>query len=763
MSPAGSVISIDTDWRFGPFTAGCDALEFDESGLETVSLPHTVVPLPWENWDPATWERKWVYRRHFDAPSDARGMRVFVDFGAAMTHAEPMLNGHALPDHLGGYLPFSREITDLVRAEDNVLVVALDSSFNLNVPPNRPAPYTSDSVDYWQPGGLHRRVSLRTVPQVFLSDVFARPVDVLDAGRRRVVVECTVDAAELPGDVRVAVQLRDATTSVAAAAVPVPIGGRGQTTVTTVLDGLADIALWDIDDPNLYTVSATLMIDGAAVHERSVRVGFREATFRKDGFFLNGRHVKLFGLNRHHLYPFTGAAMPDRVQRRDAEILRRDLNCNMVRCSHYPQAEAFFEACDELGLMAWEEAPGWVYLGDDEWKEFAYRDVGEMIRRDRNHPSIIIWGARLNETDDDVPLYTRTRDLAHELDDSRPTVGAMSGRMDTQDYVQDVFAEDDYNNSIGPDGHKQPEIEPPRTDRPYMISEAVGTLSGPGRFYRRIDSQEDQQSQALAHARVHNIVGGDDRYCGLLAWSGFDYESGTGKNIYHAVKYTGVVDLFRIPKPGATIYQAQADPRRKPVIAPAFYWDFGPTSPVTSLTAALICSNLDRLVLYIDDRHFATVTPDRVNYAHLPYPPSFVDFSRVDGRTRPELRIDGYLADSLVASRTFSADPAFDTLSVSADDPELVADGVDQTRVVLRAVDKYGAPRPYVGGQLRLAIDGPATLIGANPFPFADTGGAGAVWLRTMRGSAGSVTFSATHHALGTGATTIEVAAPSGM
>jgi beta-galactosidase len=760
---------LDTGWRFGPYARGSEEPEFDDRGLMTVTVPHTVARLSWRNWDPGAWEGTWIYRRRFDAPAGAGdtgadGNRVFVDFDGAMTHAKPVLNGRPLRDHLGGYLPFSREVTGLLRASGNLLAVTLDSSFNLNVPPSRPAPHRPESVDYWQPGGLYRRVWLRVTPPVFIAGVSAKPVHVLDATRRAVVVECVIDAASLPrGAARIDVELRepDGGRVISAAVAPVPIV-TGQVTVTATLDGLDNVTLWDVGEPHLYTVVTTLAVNGAPVHEKRVRIGFREADFRRDGFFLNGRRLKLFGVNRHHLYPFAGAAMPDRVQRRDAEIIRRELNCNMVRCSHYPQAEAFLDACDELGLMAWEEAPGWGYLGDDLWKGLVVRDVGEMVRRDRNHPSIIIWGARINETDDDVELYTRTREAARRLDDSRPTAGAMAGRLDTEEYVQDVFAEDDYSSSRGPGGQKRPELDRrgPRTDRPYLISEAVGTLSGPARFYRRTDTQRVQQGQALAHARVHDLAGSDDRYCGLLAWSGIDYESGTGRNVHDAVKYTGVVDLFREPKPGAAIYQAQVDPRVRPVIAPAFYWDFGRTSPVTRLKSAMICANLDRLVLSVGGERYATVTPDAEGYPYLPYPPSFVSFRRVDGRARPELRVDGYLGDSLVASRSFSSDPATDELSVRADDAELVADGVDATRVVFRAVDAYGAPRPYVSGQVSLAVNGPADLIGDNPFAFADAGGVGAAWIRTLPGAAGTITVRVSHPGLGSASAVIIALAP---
>jgi len=430
----------------------------------------------------------------------------------------------------------------------------------------------------------------------------------------------------------------------------------------------------------------------------------------------------------------------------------------MVRCSHYPQSEAFYDACDEVGLLAWEEAPGWQYLGDEAWKALAYRDVGEMIVRDRNHPSIIVWGARLNETPNDTALYTSTNELAHALDDSRPTAGAMAGLRLTTDYQQDVFAEDDYSSVTGPGGVKEPTLQPPvdGAGRPYLVTEAVGTLSGPARYYRRTDTQAVQQGQATAHARVHDIAASDDRYCGLLAWSGFDYPSGNG-NQYRGVKYTGVVDLFRVAKPGAAIYRAQADPRLTPVIAPAFYWDFGPVSPVTSLPSAMICANLDRLEVYVGGGHFATVTPDTAHYPHLAYPPSFADFRGVDGSSLPELRIDGYLGPDLVASRSLAADPSGDVLSLASDHAEIDGDGADATRLEFRAVDRYGAPRPYVTGQVTFDIEGPAVLVGDNPFDFAAAGGAAAVWIRSRPGSPGTVTVRASHPGLGRAVTQVRV------
>jgi beta-galactosidase len=766
--PAARVLPFNSGWLFGESTPGSDQPSFDDRDLVTVTLPHTVAPLSWRNWDPSSWEQVWVYRKHFDAPADVAGMRVFLDFAGALTNSTVTLNGKQVDDHLGGYLPFSCEITDRLQTNGNVLAVTLDSTFNLDVPPDRPAPAASTTTDFWQPGGIYRDVQVRAVPQVFLADVFAKPQNVLDPATRQASVQCTVDAAAVPnGSAQIAIELRDGDRPVASVTVPAPITATGRTTVDATLTGLDQITLWDVDAPRLYTVVATLVVNGAPLHDYRVRVGFREARFELDGFFLNGRRLKLFGVNRHQFFPFAGGSMPDRVQRRDAEILRNELNCTFVRCSHYPQAEAFYDACDELGLMVWEEVPGWGFFGDAAWQAAEQQNLHDMIVRDRNHPAIIVWGGMPNESGNHVPQYTAWNALAHSLDDSRPTGGDDNGfGSGAAGFEFDVFSHHDYSHHVGPDGQQVPDLRAPTdpANKPYLVCEAVGTLSGPARFYRRIDSQAVQQGQATAHARVHDIAFSDDRYCGLAAWSGYDYESGSGGNIFQKIKFTGVIDLFRVPKPGAAIYQAQVDPRVRPVIAPAFYWDFGPTSPIDQLGSAMICANLDRLEVFVGGSHFATATPDTTNYGHLPHPPSFVDFSGVDGSTHPELRIDGYLGGAKVISRSFSSDPGTDVLAAHADDPVLVGDGVDATRVEFRALDKFGAPRPYVGGQVTLSVDGPGVLVGDNPFAFGDAGGVGAVWVRTLANSPGTIRVRVAHPDLGAADVAIQVGqlSPSG-
>jgi beta-galactosidase len=504
----------------------------------------------------------------------------------------------------------------------------------------------------------------------------------------------------------------------------------------------------------LYEIVVTLLVNGQPWHDYRARIGFREARFALDGFFLNGRRLQIFGLDRHEIYPYVGAAMPPRVKRRDAEILRREFNCNFVRCSHYPQSEAFLEACDELGLMVWEELPGWQYIGDQAWQDLAVRDVQDMVRRDRHHPAVVIWGVRINESENNPALYRRTKEAARALDDTRPTSGAMN-RYSTKDWLQDVYAFDDYH--AAPDGSVG--VREPLPGVPYFLTEGVGQFAygaangGFGRKYRRAGDLKFQQQQAIWHAQIHDRGQRSPRNAGVVAWCAFDYASLL--NPHHAVKCPGVADVFRIPKLGASFYQAQVDPKVRPVIQPNFYWDFGPHSPAGPGDKAAIFSNCDRLELWVNGKLHASVLPDRENYPHLKYPPFFANLA-LAGAGKPELRLDGFLGTKRVLSRSFSSDTAQDQLWLKADDAELIADGSDATRLVFHAADKFGAPRPFAGGTVALDLSGPGVIVGDNPFRWDDSGGVGAVWIKTMPDRPGRIRVAATHAALG--AKSIEIA-----
>jgi beta-galactosidase len=746
--PTNLTFPLNANWLFGgQYMAGSESVFYNDSNFAPVTLPHTVTGLSWRNWDPDGWQQIWIYRRHFSGgplvSSPAPGNRIFVDFDGVMVNAMVVINDQPVSTHQGGYLPFSAELTGQVTAGDNLLSVIVDARC-LPVPPIAldNSPY---SIDFLQPGGIYRDVTLRVVPRAFLSDLFAQPVGVLTS-QPSVDVEATIDSA-LPAATSgtLLLELLDGSRQVAAQEVMVTFPP-GASIAKVRLAGLGPIGLWSTTSPQLYTMQATLTVPGVGSHVLTRRIGFRELSFQPDGFYLNGERLQLFGLNRHQLFPYAGMAMPARVQRRDAAILRNELNCNMVRCSHYPQSPHFLDACDELGLLVWEEAPGWHNVtSDPDWQDLVVQNVRDMVTRDRSRPSVIIWGTRLNETPDLPGLWETTRLVAAELDGSRPSSGAMAYHSDAE-WNEDVFGYNDYSVDWKTGDAA---LRPPIPGVPYLVTESVGVEDTKPEYFTWTDPPELLVRQADLHAQAQNLALSDPGYAGLLAWAGFDYASLLSLDP-DAVKWAGVADLFRVPKPGAAIYQAQVDPAIRPVIVPLFFWEPGGALPVPAPTA-MIASNCEVLQVFIDGVPVESATPAVRSplYGNLPYPPFFV---RLPVRTRtalPELLIQGWVGGQQVTEIRMSSDLSRDRLAMTADDATISADGTDATRVLFRAVDAYGNQRRYAVGEVALNLSGPGILVGDNPFAFGAYGGLGAVWVRSLPGQPGTITVTATHSGLG--------------
>ena len=365
------------------------------------------------------------------------------------------------------------------------------------------------------------------------------------------------------------------------------------------LEKLGAIQLWDLDKHNLYTARVRLRHGAQLLDEDSRRFGFRQAQFTDHGFELNGKVIKLRGLDRHQTFPFVGQAMPGRVQRRDAQILRNQLKCNIVRTSHYPQSRHFLDACDEVGLLVLEEIPGWQHIGDEAWKDISVDNVRRMIRRDWNHPSIILWGVRINESKDDHDFYTRTNALAHQLDPTRQTGGIRY--FQESEFLEDVFTMNDFGFPLKPPNH-------PR----YLNTEFVGHTYPT----KTIDQVERLTEHTLRHARIHDQLASNPQYAGGIGWCAFDYNTHGNFGSGDRICYHGVTDIFREPKPAAGFYKSQCDPAEQIVLEPAFHWARGDAS--IGFSKAVVCSNCDHLKFYIDDKLVAEVDPDRKQFAQSP-------------------------------------------------------------------------------------------------------------------------------------------------
>ena len=338
-APGGRlVLPMNRGWRFSrTVVPNGHGRAFDDSSFERVVVPHTNARLPWHGFGEKASQFVSLYRRRFRLPREARGRHVFVDFEGVMTASTVWINGERLGEYRGGYTPFSFELTPHLDCDgENVLAVEVDSTERADIPP------FGYEIDYLTFGGIYREVALRVVPGTFIENVFAKPRDVLTA-RPGLDVVCFLQSLEPSRrTLTLEVELREGGQTLARATRRVPpSAATGEPVAHSVrLDRLGRVKPWDLAQPQLYEVRVRLLDGARLLDEDSRRTGFRDARFTDHGFELNGKVVKLRGLNRHQTYPFVGQAMPARVQRRDAQILRRELSCNIVRTSHYPAVAA---------------------------------------------------------------------------------------------------------------------------------------------------------------------------------------------------------------------------------------------------------------------------------------------------------------------------------------------------------------------------------------------------------------------------------------
>jgi beta-galactosidase len=728
------VFPMNRNWRFSrlPVTEA-RTKDFDDSKFERAVIPHTNIRLPWHSFDDKDYEFVSIYRRHFKLPPGPHDRRVFVDFEGVMTASTVWLNGVRLGEYKGGYTPFSFELTPHLDFDsDNVLAVEVDSTERADIPP------FGHQIDYLTFGGIYREVALRVVPTTFIENIFVKPKDILTPNPS-LEVDCFLQHLESPEEtLSLEVTLHDGDRVIATSTQQLrPAGAASDPAPHTVrLEKLGPIVLWDLTRPKLYAVRVRLLSGSRLVDEDSRTIGFREARFTNQGFELNGKVIKLRGLDRHQTFPFVGQAMPARVQKRDAQILRNSFKCNIVRTSHYPQSRHFLDACDELGLLVLEEIPGWQHIGDAAWKDISVDNVRRMIRRDWNHPAIILWGVRINESRDDHDFYTRTNALAHRLDPTRQTGGIRN--FEQSELLEDVFTINDFGFPLRAPNHPL-----------YLNTEFIGHTYPTKSF----DNTERLTEHTLRHARVHNQLASNPQYAGGLGWCAFDYNTHSDFGSGDRICYHGIADIFREPKPAAGFYKSQCDPEEEIVLEPAFRWARGDES--IGFSNAVVCSNCEHLKFYVDDKLIVEVDPDGTEFGNLLHPP-FVLHLQPFRNAWGDLRIEGYIQGKQVVVKRYSGKGIDQQFSVLADDNSLIADGADTTRVVMRVTDEFSAIRSFANDAIQLEIEGPAEIIGDNPF--ALVGGTGAVWLRAKE-QAGRVRLTALHPVLGKRQVELEIMA----
>ena len=692
---------------------------------ETVRLPHSAVELPYNYFDETDYQKPFTYQKRLDWRPEFEGREVSLIFDAAMADSVVYLNGQEIIAHKDGYTPFEARLTPHLTRGENLITVKIDGSENPEIPP------FGGQIDYLCYAGIYRDVWLKVTNPVSIANVKIETPDAL-AEKKSVTARVFLANPQghtLSGMLSAKIR-RKGGGDVAASSIKFD----GNEVALTFPD-LTDIELWDIDNPVLYALSLKLETE----HGEDVltqRFGFRTALFTPEGFLLNGRPLKLRGLNRHQAFPHTGYAMGRRAQEKDADILKHELACNVVRTSHYPQSKWFIERCDEIGLLVFEEIPGWQHIGGEAWQKESIENVRRMIERDWNHPSIIIWGVRINESQDNHAFYAETNRLARELDPTRQTGGVRF--ITNSELLEDVYTMNDFilGNEELPGNNRGRVVLRDRVETtgirrpiPYMITEYNGHMYPTKRF----DQEQRQAEHVTRHLLILNAVAGDQDISGSTGWCMFDYNTHKDFGAGDRICYHGVLDMYRIPKLAAYAYASQGDPKDNVVLQPVTFWARGERN-IGGVLPLIVLTNCDYVEVKFGEWPAKRIYPDRENYPHLPHPPVVLDLRSVTpeefgtwGRVWREGTFTGYVDGKPVKTLTLPADPVPATLEVVADDTELRACEKDAVRVVVRALDQCGNLLPYFEEPVLLSLDGPGRIIG--PSEHTLKGGATGFWI----------------------------------
>ena len=733
-SPAQSnriELNFNTNWLYAPSDVpNGQSAALDESAFSKVCLPnankvithHLLVNK--SDFEFVSW-----YRRHFYVPSAYSGRRVLVEFQAVSQIAWVYVNGAQVGVHKGAYTSFTFDITQQVKFGDNVdnvIAVQVDSRYQNGIPPQ-----CDFLVDYLLWGGICRDVKMTIVNPVHLDWVFASAdsASLSTATGTLNVKSKILNQSTSTQTCDVLVTVVDVSMNVVGTATGSFSIGASDSQQVNLTVSIGNPHLWGPDDPYLYKVFTQVKYNQTIADEKMVRTGLRYFEFNKtDGKFrLNGKVVFLRGHNRHESYPFIGRAAPNRLQCKDAEIIKYDLGDNFVRCSHYPQDPEYLDRCDEIGLMCIEEIPGWQGIGNAAWQDLAVNNVEEMVMRDRNHPAVLSWGVRINESQDAHDLYTRTNQKARVLDPTRPTNGVRN--IENSEFLEDIFGYNDF--------HRDP-LSP--TKFPWIVTEYVGSLIIVAHTW-------DDESQLIAHADLNmstlNAIIAKGNICGAVCWTSFDYNTEVAFG-EQGTKYPGNEDIFKNDKYAAYFHRAQRDPvKYGPVVYIANYWKSNSPAKVW------VASNCDSVALVINGKPQGKKGPSL--YMSLPHPIFEIPVTFEAGSLKAIGYRGGVPVDSMVR---YTPGPAV-KIVLKPDSPELSADGSDMTRVYVAVVDQNNQPVPQASNSIAFSVTGSGSFIGENPLAMEN--GQGAFFVQSKLRQPGTVSCQATSPNLPAATATVQV------
>lgn len=589
---------LSYDWSFIPKNLRkVKSKNMRKTVLMPVFIPHTprlesltcVKPLQTKMW----------YRRNLIIPITAKSHKIYLEFEGVMCSCKVYLNGRKVGEHKGGYLPFNVDISKAAKfGGDNILSVMVDNRDDKNIPPGKP----TSKVDFLYYGGIYRDVWLNICDIAYFTQngknagiyIFEKTVT-----KERVVIGLNAFANfkhknSNSAEVRCTVYDRqgELINSFISLAKANDKKNKKPYEVTITLD---NPLFWTPSHPYLYTFVIELFLNGNSYDVKTIKHGIRTFALDHRGFLLNNSVLKINGANRHQQFPYLGLASSENAEYRDAYIIK-NAGFNAVRLAHYPQSEAFLDACDELGLMVINCVPGWQFCRFGEFKDRVVDNIKDMARRDRNHTCIVMWETSLNETGvsqcgatDNFFIECKEALLKEFPYGEKPlTSGDTNGRKNPAKINYDIPYTQEDNISLKRHLNSLPTKG--GLAREYGDFEFGGNLSTTR--VGRGDGEGAMLLQAWNYQWSHNRNLNVRNIIGDLIWEAIDHVRGCSQ--IYPISKSGILDIFRLPKFSYHFYRSQDRRLSKKMVFVPTYWNDD------KLDVLPVYSNCEKVKLYIN-------------------------------------------------------------------------------------------------------------------------------------------------------------------
>lgn len=769
------ILNMNTDWAFfrGDVSGGESPVVNDSNWMPVV-LPH-VMQLEKKHcggnsiYDGVGW-----YRRYFRLPDTYKDKRVVVSFEGVMNACELFVNGDKVTEHKGGYIGFTADISQFIKwNEDNMLAVRVSAEYDSLTPPGKP----QDRLDFYYYSGIYRDAYMVVSDKLHITDELETDkvaggglfVTYPKVAKHEALVQVQIDLKNGHSEDRAGKLLsllKDNNGKVVAEQEHsfTLAGSEGRALVQTMR--VEQPELWHPYDPNLYQLECRIVVGDTVVDTRTEMIGIRTIRYTRDeGFFINGERMYLYGANRHQSYPNVGDAASNSMQEREVIDMKRG-GYNAVRAAHYPQDPAFLAACDKYGLLVVECIPGWQYFNDNPvFTQRLCRVAREMVRRDRNHPSVILWETALNETHYPLEVVKSIYDIAHEEypGDQMYTAADYYSHEETEPYY-DVFYK-----QVGrypKDGSVMSNyLEDQIAVKPLFTREWG---DGVGEKPRVCLSENEEEQMRQCRGRFEQLIGkgyfdwcmldANPRMGGHFLWSYNDYNRG-------AEEYTmfcGVVDVNRYPKSSYYMMQSM---RSKDISQPGLYEgpmihiaSFNSSEKyITSTTDIPVFSNCDEVRLYRNGQLVGKQTrqEQRALYG------SVIDkggspfyLFNAGAYESGEMSAEGLINGEVVVTHAVRTPgvPHHVEVVIPSHPAGPIADGSDMIPIYFKVCDENGTWVNTSDAEIDITVSGEGILIGdgirrVEINPQRVEGGIGFAFVRTTR-KAGKIRISANSEGL---------------